>query len=349
VVAIGAVEAINGHITGGAVMACSILASRVIVPVLALPGLLVQQAHAKAALKGLDHLYSLGTDHQGVAAPLAPTVLRGRFDVKEMEFLYPESNSGIKVEHLVIQPGERVGILGSIGSGKSTFLRTLAGLYRPQKGSVLIDGLDLAQIHRQTLTEKIGYLQQDHRLFQGTLRDNLLIGLPDPGDDVIHEALQRSGLIDIVSSHPRGLQLPIREGGSGLSGGQRQLVAFTRLLLSDSSVLLLDEPTASMDDVQERRCLNVLAEEMRADRTFIVVTHKHSLLPFVSRLIVMANGRVVLDGPRDAVLKRLGHPVAERAPTAAPSITQLAPRTARPSNGVSELRAVPTPPVNELN
>jgi ATP-binding cassette subfamily C protein LapB len=348
VVAIGAIEAINGHITGGAVMACSILASRVIVPVLALPGLLVQQAHAKAALKGLDHLYSLGTDHQGVAAPLAPTVLRGRFDIKEMEFRYPECNSGIKVEQLVIQPGERVGVLGSIGSGKSTFLRTLAGLYRPQKGCVLIDGLDVAQIHRQTLSERIGYLQQDHRLFQGTLRDNLLIGLADPGDDVIHQALQRSGLIDIVASHPRGLQLPIREGGSGLSGGQRQLVAFTRLLLSDSSILLLDEPTASMDDVQERRCLSVLAEEMRPDRTFIVVTHKHSLLPFVSRLIVMANGRVVLDGPRDAVLKRLGHPVAERAP-AAPSITQIAPRSARPPNGTSELRVVPAPPVNELN
>ncbi|MEJ8822124.1 ATP-binding cassette domain-containing protein [Variovorax humicola] len=349
VVAIGAIEAIGGHITGGAVMACSILGGRVLGPVLALPGLMVQHAHATAAMKGLDQLYALETDHHGVTSPLAPSDLRGQFDLADVSFAYPESGQGIHVSQLRIQQGERVAVLGTIGSGKSTLLRVLAGLYRPQKGRVIIDGLDMGQINRQVLSQQIGYLAQDHRLFQGTLRENLLIGLPDPGDDVIHRALVRSGLIQLVSSHPRGLELPIREGGTGLSGGQRQLVAFTRLLLVQPNILLLDEPTASMDERQEQRCLGVLAEELESARTLIVVTHKPSVLTLVSRLVVVSGSKIVLDGPRDEVLARLAQrpsPAAEGPSSAEPAAAQ--PSTIEPptaANGVASINAAAIAPL----
>lgn len=346
VVAVGAMEAIGGHITGGAVMACSILASRVLTPVLALPGLIVQQAQAEAALKGLDVLYTLETDHHGVANPLAPQKLEGQFTLIDTAFSYPDNQPAIQVAQLHIKPGERIGILGPIGSGKSTLLRVLAGIYRPQKGRVLLDGLDMTHINRQLVSEQVGYLQQDHRLFQGTLRENLLIGLPDPGDDAMHKALVRSGLITLVSGHPRGLDLPIREGGTGLSGGQRQLVAFSRLLLTQSPILLLDEPTASMDDAQERRCLSVLAEELRnSERTMVVVTHKHSMLPLVNRLIVVADNRIVLDGPRDQVLAHLAQRASQAAGQGATAsvTTQAAPalRVEEEETPLPTLPAVP--------
>jgi len=305
-VIVGAWSVMHGEMTMGAVIAISILSGRIMAPILAIPGLLVQQAHAKAAAQSLEALYDLQADHHGVSRPLTPQKLRGHFVLHGVNFGYPGAPAVVKIDKLEIQPGERIAVLGPIGAGKSTLLRLLAGLYLPQQGRVLVDGLDLAHISRQVITRKVGYLQQDHRLFLGTLRDNLLIGLPDPGDDVLHTALLRSGLDRLVASHPKGLALPIMEGGKGLSGGQRQLVAFTRLLLSQPSILLLDEPTASLDGEQERQCLSVLAQELKpAEKTLIVVTHKPSLLHLVDRIIVIAGSQIVLDGPRDAVLARL--------------------------------------------
>lgn len=135
-------------------------------------------------------------------------------------------------------------------------------------------------------------------------------GTPDPGDQVLYEALKRTGLVNLVSSHPRGLDLQIQEGGKGLSGGQKQLVAFTRILLCNSDIILLDEPTASMDDEQERRCLNILANDLAGDKTLIVVTHKTSLLPLVNRLVIVSGNQIVLDGPRDEVIARLAQNMA---------------------------------------
>jgi ATP-binding cassette subfamily C protein LapB len=222
-----------------------------------------------------------------------------------VEFAYGEGPLALQVANLKIKQGDKVGVLGPIGAGKSTLLRLLSGMYRPQEGRVLLDGLDLAHINRQVISQNIGYLQQDHRLFQGTLRENLLIGLPDPGDEVIHKALTRSGLLRLVSVHPKGLELPIFEGGKGLSGGQRQLVAFTRLLLCETIVLLLDEPTATMDNEQERLCLSVLQEELTPEKTLVLATHKPALLALVDRLLVIMGNQIVMDGPRDQVLAQL--------------------------------------------
>ena len=315
-VIVGSWLVMEGKITMGALIACSILGGRVLAPVTAIPGLMVQRAHSRATLEGLEKIYALQTDHHGVERPLTPESLKGNFLVESTKFSYMGGPVAAKVDRLVIQAGERIGVLGPIGAGKSTILRLLSGLYRPQEGRVLIDGLDMALINRQSINQEIGYLQQDHRLFVGTLRENLLIGTPDPGDEVLHKVMERTGLIRLVAAHPKGLELPIQEGGRGLSGGQRQLVAFTRLVLCNPSIYLLDEPTASMDEELEKQCLTVLKEEIQKGKTLIVVTHKPSILPLVDRLIVVAGHQIVLDGPRDAVLGRLQTPSAsvERPP-----------------------------------
>jgi ATP-binding cassette subfamily C protein LapB len=305
VVAAGALVVMAGDMTMGALIACSILSGRILTPVMALPGLMVQHSHAKAAIEGLDKLYQLKTDNHEVDHPLIPSHLQGSFEFERISFSYEQQAPGLKVPSLILQAGERVGILGSIGSGKSTLLRLLSGMYVPTEGRVLLDGLDLSHISRDVINRHVGYLQQEHRLFQGTVRENLLIGLHDPGDAVLMSVMARTGMDRLVRSHPKGLERMISEGGKGLSGGQRQLLAFTRLLLSENAILLLDEPTANMDQEQEVRCLAVLSELANRGKTLVIVTHKPSLLPLVDRLIVVANNQIVLDGPKEVVLSKL--------------------------------------------
>ena len=306
IVIVGSFVVMKGDMTMGGLIACSILGGRILAPVMALPNLLVQHSHAKAAKLNIESLFSLEQDNQGVAYPLSPNRIKGSYQCDELVFNYQNNDRpAIDIKQLTIRAGERIAILGPIGSGKSTLLKVLAGLYAPTKGRLLLDGLDIHQISRETLSERLGYLQQDHRLFQGTLRENLLIGMAAPNDDVLQDALVKTGLINLVSSHSSGLDLPISEGGRGLSGGQKQLVAFTRLLLTKPNVFLLDEPTASMDNRQEQRCLQVLQKELTDNQTFIISTHKTALLDLVDRLIIMDNQRIIIDGPKQAVLNKL--------------------------------------------
>lgn len=306
IVIVGAFVVMQGDMTMGGLIACSILGGRILAPVMMLPALLVQYSHAKAAKLNIETLFALEQDNQGVAYPLSPTHIKGLYHCENVVFNYQNNDRpAISINKLTIRPGERIAILGPIGSGKSTLLKVLAGLYAPTKGRVLLDGLDIHQISRETLSECLGYSQQDHRLFQGTLRENLLIGMAAPDDDILQDVLIKTGLINLVSSHSSGLDLPISEGGRGLSGGQKQLVAFTRLLLTKPDVFLLDEPTASMDNRQEQRCLQVLQQELTDGQTFIVSTHKTALLALADRLIIMDNQRIIMDGPKQAVLDEL--------------------------------------------
>lgn len=321
-VVVGAWEVIHGTMTMGALIACSILSGRVLTPVMGIPGLLVQHGHARAALEGLERLYQLKVDNHDVDQILVPERLKGHFELNEVKFAYGENPPALVVPRLKISAGERVAILGPIGAGKSTMLRLLSGLYQPKEGRILVDGLDLAHVHRQVVTQHIGYLQQEHRLFLGTLRENLLVGLPDPGDDAIMAAMTRTGMNRFVASHPKGLDRMIAEGGKGLSGGQKQLLAFTRLILTQPDVMLLDEPTATMDEDQERACLRVLAEEGRAGRTMVIVTHKPSILPLVTRVMVVVDNAIVLDGPRDDVLAELRRRSAQQAAATAATTAQ---------------------------
>lgn len=307
-VAVGAYLAGDGHMTMGSLVACSILSGRVLAPVGQIPGLIVQAAHSKAALEMLEKIYALETDNHGIERPLIPGTVFGHFNLERVRFAYSGAPKGLAVQSLKIRPGEKVGVIGPIGAGKSTLLRLLSGMYRANEGRVLLDSLDIEQVSRAFLGENIGYLQQDHRLFSGTLRENLLIGITDPGDEAVKNAAEISGLLSVISGHPKGLDLPISEGGKGLSGGQRQLVAFTRLLLSRPTVWLLDEPTASMDSNTEARCLQVLQQSIRPEHTLVLVTHKINLLTLVDRLIVIANHEIVMDGPREEIVQRISAP-----------------------------------------
>lgn len=212
-VVVGSLVVMRGEMTMGSLIACSILSGRILAPVMAIPSLLAQHAYAQAALEGLEKLYRLKVDGHGIDRPLVPSSIEGHFSINRVSFAYADNLASLNIANLNIKAGERVAILGPIGAGKSTLLRLLSGLYHPQKGRVLLDGLDLAHIDRHVVTQYIGYLQQDHRLFQGTLRENLLIGLPDPGDDVLFAAMKRTGMDQFVSTHPKGLGRPIMEGG----------------------------------------------------------------------------------------------------------------------------------------
>jgi len=314
VVVVGALLIMQGHMTQGALIACSILSGRILTPIMAIPNLLLQYAHAKAALEGLERLYLLKTDLDGLDTPLTPDNIRGHFELTDVKFAYGDNPTALRVPRLAIQSGEQIVVLGPIGAGKSSLLRLLSGLFQPQEGRVLLDGLELSQVHRQTLNQHVGYLQQDHRLFQGSLRENLLIGMPDPGDEVLLSAMKSTGMDRLVASHPHGLARVISEGGKGLSGGQKQLLAFTRVMLCQPAVYLLDEPTATMDEEQEKRCIQLLAQQARMGKTMVIVTHKPALLSLASRILVVVGNTLVIDGPRDTVLEQL-HQLKQRQVT----------------------------------
>jgi ATP-binding cassette subfamily C protein LapB len=212
----------------------------------------------------------------------------------------------LNVPALEIAPGEKVGILGPVGAGKTTLLRLLSGMYKPDQGRILLDDVDLAHVAKPALAEHVGYVQQEGRLFAGTLRENLILGLLDPGDDAILEAARHTGLLaSVIVRHPKGLQREIHEGGSGLSGGQRQLVNLTRAFLRRPRIWLLDEPTASMDRSLEAQVTDALRRALSPEATLVLVTHKAEMLELVDRLIVVADHKIMLDGPKEQVLRAL--------------------------------------------
>lgn len=304
VVALGAFQVTKGALSMGAVIAASILSGRILAPVAALPAQLIQWGHAKAALDGLNKLWRLEDDHAG-QPPVVVNGITGDYLIENVEFRYAGSPA-LRLQTMRLRAGQKLGVIGPVGSGKTTLLRLLSGMYKPQTGRILLDGIDLSDLSKPVLAQKIGYLQQDGRLFAGSLRDNLILGLSDPGDELILQAAEATGLAaSVIRTHPRGLQQPIFEGGSGLSGGQRQLVNLTRLLLRRPKVWLLDEPTASMDGALEAHIVETLRSVIAPSDTLALVTHKPELLSLVDRVIVVVNHTIMLDGPREDVLAQL--------------------------------------------
>jgi ATP-binding cassette, subfamily C, bacterial LapB len=305
-VAFGAYLVAENKMSMGGLIACSIIGSRAMTPMVQLPGVMVQWAIARAALGGLDQIIALPNEEDDAHNALVPQTLGSELRLERARFVYGATKRvAFEVESLVIKPGETIGLIGAIGSGKSTLLKMLSGLYRPVEGKAFLGGMDMASLSPAVVRESIGYLPQEVRLFGGSLRENLIQGLPDPGDDALIAAAKRTGLIDLIVGHPAGLSLDLTEGGRGVSGGQKQLIALTRLLLANPKVWLLDEPTGAMDAASEHKVVNLLLELASKGATLVITTHKTALLPVINRLIVVQGGRPQLDGPRDAVLAKV--------------------------------------------
>lgn len=318
------------RITMGALIACVILSGRALAPLSQVAGLLARFQQARVALSGIDSIVGRRGERDAARSYVSLNRVEGELRLEGVGYRYDmQGPLVLQGVNLAIQPGEKVAVLGRIGSGKSTLLRVLAGLYAPADGHVLLDGVDVRQIDPADLRMHVSLLGQQPRLLFGTLRENLDMGRMDrlSNDDELLAALRRFGLDKLVRSHPLGLDMPIGEDGHGLSGGQKQIVGLARLTLRSPQVVLLDEPTSGLDEMTERAALQAVAE-WAVDKTLVVVTHRPQVLPFVHRIIVIDRGRVALDGPRDAVLQRLG---VGGTQAAAPTPTQAsAPAAGRP-------------------
>lgn len=306
IVSLGAyLVAENGTITMGALIAMTILSGRILQPIAQLPNQFVQLGKASLAVKDLDRIYQLASDNEGITRPLSPYLDTTNIRCQDIAFGYSENSNVISVAQLNIKQGEKVAILGAIGSGKSTFLKILAGLYKPTKGFVYLDGIDMQLIKRDFLTENMSYLPQSTKLFAGTLRDNLIFGMIGIGDEQIIEAAKLTGLIGLINALPNGLDTVVPEGGESVSGGQKQLIALTRMIVANKKIILLDEPTASMDEGTERQIISMLHQKLSPDQTMVVVTHKPIVLNMVDRIIVLTPNGIAVDGTKEEVLAKL--------------------------------------------
>jgi len=295
----------EGNITTGTLVACSLLSSRTIAPLMQLTMVFSRWQHAKMAMNGLDDLLKKPLDKSADQKMAHCPVLAGHYQVQKVQYSYdPEKgDQAAQIDGLEIKPGERVAILGKTGAGKSTLLKLLSGQAQASKGKVIIDGVDMAHIDPMDVRRQVGYLSQDSRLFFGTLRQNLMLGHPHATEAELIQALRISGAIGMVQQDAASLDRLINEGGRGLSGGQRQMVLLSRLIVRNPQIVLLDEPTASMDEQLEAWVIRQL-QQWLTGRTLVLVTHRPALLNLVDRIVVMENGKVIADGPRDTLLQQ---------------------------------------------
>jgi ATP-binding cassette, subfamily C, bacterial LapB len=304
-VMIGTYQVFAGTFTVGTIIAVGMLTSRTLGPLSQLSATLARWSNVKAALQGLESVANARQTQEPGRRYLRRERLTGAYELRQLEFRYdPQSTPTVDVPALSILPGQHVAVLGANGSGKSTLLRLLAGLYDPTAGRVLVDGVDMSQIHPRDLRRGIGYLGQEVRLFSGTLRDNLNMTQLERDDDRLFQALDFAGLGPFVRNHPRGLDLEIRELGEGLSVGQRQSMGWARMWLQDPAVALLDEPTAALDQTLESTLVSRLSGWLQG-RTAIIATHRVPILHLTTRTLILQNGRLAVDGPREAVLAHL--------------------------------------------
>ncbi|MCQ9326319.1 type I secretion system permease/ATPase [Neisseria dentiae] len=295
------------RITMGALIASVILSGRALAPLAQVAGLATRFQQAKLALEGVNNIVERPIERSPERQYITLDHVQGNVTFENVSFKYQQEGSAAVTDlRLNIRPGEKVGILGRIGSGKSTMLKLASGLYDAEKGSVMLDGVDMRQLDPNFLRNQVVLLSQSPRLFLGTLRENMDLARTDgySTDQDLLTALKRFGLDRIIRSHPRGLDMPLGEDGLGLSGGQKQIIALARMTLRNPKVVLLDEPTTGLDQATERMALNAVAQWGK-DRTMVLVTHRPQVLQIVNRIIVMDNGKVVMDGPRDLVLQKL--------------------------------------------
>lgn len=294
-----------GDLTSGALIAASILSGRVVAPLGQVAGLLTRLSATRAAIGRLDRFMTTRPE-SGVETSVRRARLEGAIELRDVTFRYPgKGQAALRNVNLQVKPGERLGIIGPVGSGKSSIARLLLGLYPPDEGQVLIDGADVRQLHPDDLRANIGAVLQDVTLFSGSIRENVTLNDPALDDAELIRVTRLSGTHDVVGAIENGFDLKLADRGEGLSGGQKQGIAIARALAGTPPILVMDEPTSAMDPQSERQLLARLSGEL-AGRTLLLVTHRRDMLALVDRIVVVAGGRIAMDGPRDEVLKRLG-------------------------------------------
>ena len=303
VVLVGCFAVMKGDMTTGALVACSILSSRMLAPISQITGVLGRWQQAKVAKEGLDELMKKPVDYPDRAQLIHRKAIVGDYDFKGVVFKYGDEDPrpSLVIPQLKIKPGEKVAILGRNGAGKSTLLQLLSGMQMPVQGKISLDGIDLTLLDPDDVRRDMSLLNQNAHLFFGTIRENLTLGAPLATDAEIVHALKITNALEIVEQKKEGLDHLVLEGGVGFSGGQRQALLLTRLLLRNPNIVLLDEPTASIDDVSEKMLIQHLKAWL-GHRTLVVATHRPAVLQLVDRIIVIHDGKIVKDGPRDAIL-----------------------------------------------
>jgi len=295
----------EAYITQGALIACVILSGRAMGPLAQIAGLMTRLNQSREALKQLDDLMKRDVERPAGKHFVSLGHVEGRVEFRDVVFSYPnQQKPSLNHVSFTIQPGERVGIIGAVGSGKTTLERLLINLYEPTSGSVQIDGTDVRQINPGDLRRNVGAVQQSPQLFYGSVRDNITMGHETAPDRAVLKAAEISGVMEFLKDSSAGLDTQVGERGEALSGGQRQAVAIARALLYDPPILILDEPTASMDPASENRLLKRL-HAICQDKTAILITHKGSMLALVDKLILIDHGRIVAFGPKDEVIRKL--------------------------------------------
>jgi ATP-binding cassette subfamily C protein LapB len=302
----GAPMVIAGDITTGTLVGASVLGSRMLAPMTQLTQVLSRLQQAKVAMNSLDAIMQMPVDHPEKESRIHLPTISGQYSLKSAAFRYGDESSApsLFIRELHIKPGERIAILGKNGSGKSTLLQALSGLLEPSSGEVLLDNIALQQVDPADVRRDIGLLTQNARLFHGTIRDNIALGAPHASHEEILRALSIVGADEFIRRLPKGLEHVILEGGNGLSGGQKQAVLLARLIIREPNVVLLDEPTAAMDEATERHFIQQL-QSWSAGRTMVIATHRMRVLEVVDRVIVVANGTIALDDTTDRALKTL--------------------------------------------
>ena len=311
VVTVGVYLAASGQVGSGAIVAASILCGRAVQPLAQLAQLLIRLNQSVASYRSLAKVMAMPREHTPEQQTLAHDRLNGAIELREVSFRYPGSEVPVldKVS-LRIGAGERVAIIGRVGSGKTTLVKMLLGLYRPDSGHLMVGGVDVRQIDPADLRRNVGSVLQDIWLMTGTVRQNIALGAERPSDDQVRHAATIAGAHDFISQHPKGYQMRVGEQGEGLSGGQRQAVAVARAVIGDAPILVLDEPTSAMDPASERQLLDRLKSSLQG-KTVVLVTHKPSMLELVDTVIVFDGGRIVAHGPKEQIM-RMQAPTAVR-------------------------------------
>lgn len=305
VMVVGVHQIAAGNMTVGALLACAILSSRTIAPLTQLAGIFSRWQNMRAALSGIDKLMEAPCERPAERKFVHRPRLQGNYVLQDIAFDYDEtSNAALQVPSFSVAPGSKIALLGANGSGKTTLLKILAGLYHPSRGQLLLDGTDIRQIDPADVRRSVAYLSQDVRLFYGTLRDNLKLGMESVEDEDLLEALAFVGAHTLVQEHPLGLDRMIAEGGGGISGGQRQSIGLARLWLRDPRIVLLDEPTAAIDQATEVKLIKKISHWTQG-RTLIVATHRRPVLDLVERAVVLKSGRIAADGPVSEIVAAL--------------------------------------------